>query len=303
MTQQRTAVQEPQQPAWLSESLYPFRSHCVDLDGNNVHYIDEGLGPVLLLLHPDPAWSFIYRNIVVGLRDRFRCIAFDFPGFRLSGASDRFGYLPSDHSSIVERFIQKLDLREVTMMVHSQSGPIGLRAAGRIPERFRALVICNTFAWPLDDFKMVRFMLGFMGSHLAGFLFTNFNVMLRYMHSDMAGRLSRGMTQAEKAAYNGPFQKRSSRRPMHLMMRGLASREFLQGVEKGVAYLGELPVLSLWSEADHQRMPSWSERVAELFPNHRTVIVPGAKHFLQEDNPEGVVVAISEWWESDVEGR
>ena len=268
-----------------------------------MHYIDEGTGPTLLFLHPDPAWSFIYRNIVKGLRDSFRCIAFDFPGFGLSKGAEDFSYRPSEHSKIVEAFIRDLNLTEVTMMVHSQSGPIGLAAAGRIPEHFKALAVCNTFAWPLDDYKKAKYMLGFMGTGLAGFLFTNFNVMLKYMRSDRADRVLRKWSEGETAAYYGPFGERSSRRSMHLMMRGLAGRDFIAGVERGLAHLRALPLLNLWSEGDHRQIPAWSVRFGRLFPNHRTVIVPGAKHFPQEDNPEAVITAIRDWWENDVRDK
>lgn len=70
-------------------ALYPFKSNWVDLsDGSRVHYVDEGRGPVLLLLHGNPSWSFLYRNIIPRLSGQFRCIAPDLPGFGLSEATD-----------------------------------------------------------------------------------------------------------------------------------------------------------------------------------------------------------------------
>ena len=66
-------------PAWVSDKLFPFQSHFLEVDGAQVHYIDEGRGPVFLRLHGNPTWSFLYRHIVSGLKDRFRCIAPDYP--------------------------------------------------------------------------------------------------------------------------------------------------------------------------------------------------------------------------------
>ena len=66
-----------QRPAWLDENVYPFESRYIELGGNRVHYVDEGTGPVLLFLHGQPAWSFLYRNIIKDLRADFRCIALD----------------------------------------------------------------------------------------------------------------------------------------------------------------------------------------------------------------------------------
>src|SRR5207245_5341155 len=62
-------------PAWLSHELYPFEDHWMDIDGNQVHYVDEGHGPVVLLLHGNPDWSFLYRNIIRELSGTHRCIA------------------------------------------------------------------------------------------------------------------------------------------------------------------------------------------------------------------------------------
>jgi hypothetical protein len=78
-------------PDWLPAELYPFESHHAQIDGASVHYIDEGTGPPLLLLHGNPTWSFLYRDLIKGLRDRYRCIAPDHPGFGLSRAAAGYG--------------------------------------------------------------------------------------------------------------------------------------------------------------------------------------------------------------------
>jgi haloalkane dehalogenase len=89
-------------PRWIAEALYPFDSHYADIDGTSVHYVDEGSGPPLLLLHGNPTWSFLYRDIITGLRDRHRCIAPDHPGFGLSRAAPGYGYTPREHADILE---------------------------------------------------------------------------------------------------------------------------------------------------------------------------------------------------------
>jgi haloalkane dehalogenase len=62
-------------PTWIPQDLYPFDDHYVDVDGATVHYVDEGDGPPLLLLHGNPTWSFLYRDVIKGVNDRCRCIA------------------------------------------------------------------------------------------------------------------------------------------------------------------------------------------------------------------------------------
>src|ERR671930_1395105 len=138
-------------PSWLPTQLYPFESRFADVEGARVHYVDEGEGPPLLLLHGNPTWSFLYRDVIKGLRDRFRCVAPDHPGFGLSRAAAGYGFTPAEHAAVVERLIAHLDLRNITMMVQDWGGPIGFAAATRQPDRFAAFVIGNTWAWPKAD--------------------------------------------------------------------------------------------------------------------------------------------------------
>jgi haloalkane dehalogenase len=135
-------------PAWLTSELYPFEDRWLDIDGSTVHYVDEGRGPLLLLLHGNPTWSFLYRNIIRALSDSYRCIALDYPGFGLSTARDGYGFTPREHSRVVEKLALTLDLKDVTIMVQDWGGPIGLGFAGRHPDRIRAVVIGNTWRGP-----------------------------------------------------------------------------------------------------------------------------------------------------------
>src|SRR4051794_6216260 len=142
---------EGPRPGWVPEQLYPFESHYADVDGARVHYVDEGSGPTLLLLHGNPTWSFLYRDVIAGLRDRFRCIALDYPGFGLSRAAPGYGYTAAEHAGVVERLVQQLDLRDVTMIVQDWGGPIRLAAAPRQADRLHAFVLGNTPARPESD--------------------------------------------------------------------------------------------------------------------------------------------------------
>src|SRR3712207_2977573 len=95
-----------------------------------LHYEDVGDGPPLLLLHGNPTSSFLYRHVIAGLRDRFRCIAPDYPGFGRSVAPPGYGFTPVEHAAVIERLVIELDLRDVTMMVQDWGGPIGFAVAG-----------------------------------------------------------------------------------------------------------------------------------------------------------------------------
>lgn len=107
-------------------------------------------GDTLLLLHGNPSWSFLYRKVIPALRDSFRCIALDYPGYGMSGVPDGYGFTPAEHSAVLGRFVDQLALSDLTIMVQDWGGPIGLGLAGRRPDLVRALIIGNTFAWPLN---------------------------------------------------------------------------------------------------------------------------------------------------------
>src|SRR3954470_3060513 len=140
-----------ERPEWIDSELYPFADRWADVEGCTVHYVDEGGGPPLLMIHGNPTWSFTWRDVIIGVRDRYRCVAIDLPGFGLSQAPAGYDFLPSTHARVVEALVEQLDLREATLLVQDWGGPIGFAAAARQAERFTAFAIGNTWAWPMND--------------------------------------------------------------------------------------------------------------------------------------------------------
>src|SRR5271163_3599087 len=112
-------------PAWVDGDLFPFESRFLELSGNVVHYVDEGKGPVLLMLHGNPTWSFVYRDVIAELSGSFRCIALDYPGFGLSTPAHGYQFHPADHARLVGEFVDRLDLRSVTLITRTGEGPSG----------------------------------------------------------------------------------------------------------------------------------------------------------------------------------
>src|SRR6202041_682314 len=109
--------------------LYPFTSRWFDSSRGRVHYIEEGDGPPLLLCHGNPTWSFLYRDIVIALRHRFRCIAPDYLGFGLSERPEGFGYRIDEHARVVGEFVDHLGLDGYLTMGQDWGGPVGMAVA------------------------------------------------------------------------------------------------------------------------------------------------------------------------------
>jgi len=130
-------------------ALYPFESREILVGGQRIHYLDEGTGPTLLMVHGNPTWSFAWRNVILGLRDRFRCVAVDHVGCGLSAkpSAAEYPYRLARRIADLNEFIEKLDLRAIALAAHDWGGAIGLGAAVAAPERFDRFALMNTAAF------------------------------------------------------------------------------------------------------------------------------------------------------------
>jgi haloalkane dehalogenase len=280
-------------PGWVPDELYPFESHFAEIGGARVHYVDEGSGPPLLLLHGNPTWSFLYRDIIKALRDRYRCIAPDYPGFGLSAAPAGYGFTPVEHARIVEELVKELDLTGITMMVQDWGGPIGFSVATRHPDRFAAFVIGNTWAWPQSD-RTTQVFSRFMGGRVGGYLILHRNLFVERIIP--SGVKRKKLSPEVMNAYRGPFAAVESRRPVHVFPREiLASRPFLAEVERGLPALADRPALIVWGDKDVAFREPAMRRWEGLFPNHHTVRLEGAAHYIQEEAADEIADAIRAW--------
>jgi haloalkane dehalogenase len=282
-----------ERPAWVPDDLYPFESHYADVAGARVHYLDEGGGPPLLLLHGNPTWSFLYRDIVAGLRDQYRCIAVDYPGFGLSSAAPAYGFTPAEHADVIEQLVAQLDLSGVTMMVQDWGGPIGFAVATRQPERFAAFVIGNTWAWPKSD-PGTQLFSRLLGGPIGRRLIVNRNVFVERIVP--GGVRRRTLPDAVMNAYRGPFPTPASRRAIAVMPQQiLGSRPFLAEIEGRLPRLRDRPALIVWPTRDVAFGDRERRRWEEVLPDHRTVLLEGAGHYIQEDAAAEIVTAIRDW--------
>ena len=271
--------------------LFPFESRFYESSVGRVHYIDEGSGIPLLLLHGNPTWSFLYRKIVPRLQDAFRCIAVDYPGFGLSDHPDGYGYTPDEHAQPIGELVDHLDLDGFLVMVQDWGGPIGFDIATKRADSVGGIVHGNTWFWPVDTlmFKLFPRVMStrFMQRQIVE---KNFFVE-RIMRRSMTQKLS----QAEMDHYRRPLPTPEARVGVAEFPRQiLEAKPLLARLEADVPrLLGSKPVVFTWGMKDPAFRPKPTlPKARAAFSDHEVVELPNASHYIQEDAPEAIADAI-----------
>ncbi len=281
--------------------LFPFTSKWFDSRVGKVHYIDEGIGDPILFLHGNPTWSFLYRGIVIRLKKKFRCIAVDYPGFGLSERPSVYDYTAAEHAGIVRDLVQHLDLQNLTVMGQDWGGPIGMRLALDELPRVRALVMGNTWFWPLDSWqgKAFAYVMS-MAPMQSQILNRNFFVE-QLLPMGVKHPLPDEVMHHYREAMPTPSSRIGAAEfPIQLT----AASSWLATLEDQVKdRLANVPLLLTWGLHDLLFARPFMERFRETF---RVVRVQrlDAKHFIQEDAPKEIAEAIEDFLtSSDVAGR
>ncbi len=275
-----------------SPVLYPFVSRWFDSSAGRVHYVDEGRGAPILFCHGNPTWSFLYRGIVTRLRDRFRCVAVDYPGFGLSERPRGYGYTAAEHARVVGELVDHLGLEDLVVMGQDWGGPIGTWVASSAPDRIGGLVLGNTWFWPLDRLSAKLFSRIMSTASLQRAILRRNIFVERLLPRGAARKLSPEVLEHYRAVQPTPEARVGvAEFPRQL----LTARPWLAELAERVpATLGTKPVLLPWGMRDIAfPARAYLPRMRATFPNAIVVELKRAKHFIQEDAPEEIAQAIA----------
>lgn len=255
-------------------------------------YLDVGEGAPVLMLHGEPAWSFIWRKLIPPIRDAgYRCVAPDHAGF---GRSDK-PIDPSWHSlerhvELTGSLLEELDLREVTLVVHDWGGPIGLTVALLHPDRVARIVILDTVidpreVWINENWIRVRDWIERTEDMPVGEL--------------MQATCLHGLSDDVVAAYEAPFPEPESKAWRGLMM-SAPRMEDKGAMAISDAWFGALgrdtrPTLVLWAQEDLFLTLASGRRLASRIGREIDYVIPDAGHALQEDQGPMIGALIAEW--------
>jgi len=277
---------------------FPFASRYREVDGLRLAHLDEGdpAAPPVVFWHGEPTWSFLWRKVIPPVRDAgFRCLAPDLPGFgRSDKPTDLAWYTYDRHTEFARRFVEDLDLTGATFVVHDWGGPIGLRVAVELFDRVDRLVIMDTGL--------------FTGRQRMTDTWHAFRDFVERTEDPPIGMLVRRACatdpgDAVAAAYDAPFPDAPSKAGARAFPLMLPTSPDAPGAEAGQRVADALagdprPKLVLWADGDPVMPPEVGVRFAQAINGPPPVEIPGASHFLQEDQGELIGRHIADWLRS-----
>jgi len=279
---------------------YDFTPHYFHREGYRLHYLDEGSGEPLVMLHGNPTWSFLYRRFVRSLRESYRVIVPDHAGCGLSDTPSEklYPYTLSSRVADLEALLEHLGLTgRLTLFLHDWGGLIGTGYAARHPERICRLVVFNTAGFRLPAEKKLHWTLRFArDSRLAAWLILRFNAFARL--AVRLGCRARPMPSEIRRAYilacDSPQRRRVTLRfvqDIPLSDLDPAYRAVLEA-ENGLGHFSKTPVLICWGEKDfifnRDFLTEWMRR----FPQAELHRFPRAGHYVTEEAFEEIIPVV-----------
>ncbi|MEM9327598.1 MAG: haloalkane dehalogenase [Bacteroidota bacterium] len=277
---------------------FPYQPKYIEVNGFRIHYIDEGEGEVILALHGEPTWSYLYRKFIPTLKEKYRFVSMDFVGF---GRSDKLSkvkdYTVKMHFEVLEGFIRQMSLSDITLVCQDWGGLLGLSMLGAHPDWFKRVVIMNT-ALPTGDQPMPK----------------AFHVWKRYARwhptLPIGGIVKWGsyrkdqFTDEIKKAYDAPFpssQHKAGARAFPKLVPMTPDYEAVSYHKRAIAELGQWdkPCVVMFSDKDPIMKPA-RQFFLDLVPTAVNVRIRDAGHFLQEDAGEEIAGYIDEFMQGSL---
>lgn len=269
-----------------------FEEHYEVIDGIRLHYVDEGSGPPILLVHGQPTWSYLYRKMIRPLvAAGYRCIAPDLMGFGLSDKpTDESAYTLGRHVELVTGLVEKLQLAGVTIVGQDWGGPVGLRYAIDHQDNVRSLVILNTLVKITPVPLLFTFV--FRNGGFSSFLVRRLDLFRKIIFR-RGWPFRRPLEAGVMEQYKMPHPTAASRA-------GIAAfPKMIPGNDRhpNAAYISQIdsvlrnwdvPVLVMFSDGDIAFKPTEGQRIAEMVPDGRFQVVRNAGHYLQDDAGEEI---------------
>lgn len=281
----------------VSQALYPFKSHFFDRGaGLQMHYLDEGEGAPVLMVHGNPSWSFYYRNLVHALSGSRRCIVPDHIGMGLSDkpGDEAYAYTLAQRIDDLDALVSSLNLTEpLTLVVHDWGGMIGFGWAVRHPEQVARIVILNTGAFPLPKEKALPGLLKLTRTHLGALLVRGFNAFS--WGATKVGCTRNKMSPEISQAYRAPYDSWANRIATLRFVQDIplgpddAGFDLVENVAANLHQFSTTPALIAWGAKDFVFDDAFLRQWRKYLPQAEVRVWEDASHYILEDAAEEVI--------------
>ncbi len=279
--------------------LYPFTSHYFSTSaGFRMHYLDEGEGEPVLMLHGNPTWSFYYRRLILALRREYRCVAPDHIGCGLSDKPQQYSYRLKRHVENLRELVEALDLQDITLVLHDWGGAIGMAMAQQCAGRIKRIIVLNTAAFPS---KRIPFRISICRLPVFGALAIRlFNAFPRAAVRMAVVRRERMIPHAEEG-YLLPYDSWRNRVAVLRFVQDIPMKPdhpsygLLEKTGGNLGMFRELPMLICWGQRDFCFDDSFFKKWEELFPNAEAHRFPNAGHYVLEDAHEEIIPLVKKF--------
>lgn len=280
---------------WINTDLYPYEARAHRVPAGIMRYVDVGQGEPIVMVHGNPTWSFVYRKLINGLRDRFRCIVPDHIGFGQSDKPYEWSYLPQDHAANLTSLLNSLDLSGITLVVQDWGGPIGLSYAVENPERVKRLVILNTWMWSVKSDWYYQGFSGFMGGAVGRWLCRHNNFFVRAVVKAAYGDKTLLTPEIHRHYFDALPTPESRKGTWVFPKQIIASSAWLDSLWQQRANIADKPTMFAWGMKDIAFRSSELRRWQALFPNAQVTRFATAGHYVQDEQGEALAKLIADF--------
>jgi len=289
------------------DSLFPFKRNYLDLNGQQYHYLNEGSGEPVVMVHGNPSWSFYYRNLVSALSQQFQCIVPDHIGCGLSDKpTDKdYDYTLEQRINDLETLLEHLDIKQnITLVVHDWGGMIGMGYAARYPERIKRLVILNTAAFNLPTPKKFPLPLWICrNTYLGTVLVRGFNAFSSI--ASYVGVKRKAMPKAIRQAYVLPFNSWKNRISTLRFVQDIPllphhkNYQLIENIDHNLQRFQAIPTIICWGLQDFVFDKHFLDVWKQKMPHAQIHEFPDCGHYILEDASNEVINHIQDFMDKN----
>jgi len=305
MMEEKETMMEQKETSLEISAEFPFESKYVEVLGSKMHYIDEGEGDPVLFLHGNPTSSYLWRNVIPYVADDGRAIAVDLIGMGKSDKPD-IDYRFVDHAKYLEAFIEELELKNITLVIHDWGSGLGFNYAMNNEDNIKGIAFMEALLMPLswESFQSDEMRETFQNFRTPGVgeeMIMNQNIFVEQLLPSM---ILRELSEEEFNYYSEPYPTPESRKPVWKWPNEIPIDGEPADVHEIItnynAWLQETEVPKLLIHATPgiiitEPVVEWSK---ENLKNLETVDIGEGIHYIQEDNPDAIGEAISDWYQT-----